>query len=105
MEAFFNEVSLAHAIMGDGYWDNRGKTVIICTESFPHDDVSRFILFLESKFGLKASRRKRVNNYRIRISAKENNIRRLRSLVLPYMHECMLYKLGLNLTINESIRH
>lgn len=50
LEAFFNEVSLAHAIMGDGYWLTKEKTVYLCTESFPHDDVMRFIKFLEDKF-------------------------------------------------------
>nr|QYC94356.1 hypothetical protein [Oedogonium sp. 244] len=103
LELFYNEVSLAHTIMGDGYWENSSKTVIICTESFPHDDVSRFIKFIEYKFGLKASRLKRVNNYRIRFSGKKENIQKLRSLVLPYMHESMLYKLGLKLTIYDSI--
>jgi hypothetical protein len=38
--------------MGDGYWLTSRKTVYLCTESFPHDDVMRFISFLEHKFGL-----------------------------------------------------
>lgn len=103
LEQFYNEVSLAHTIMGDGYWDNTAKTVIICTESFSHDDVSRFIQFVESKFGLKATRHKRVNNYRIRFSSKKKNIQRLRALVLPYMYESMLYKLGFKLTIYDNM--
>nr|QYC94316.1 hypothetical protein [Oedogonium sp. 1_circle_47180] len=103
LEQYYNEVSLAHTIMGDGYWDNAAKTVIICTESFPHDNVSRFIKFIETKFSLKASRQKRVNNYRIRFSGKKENLQKLRSLVLPYMHESMLYKLGFKLTIDDNI--
>lgn len=88
--------------MGDGYWDFIPYYgVLICTESFSHDDVSRFILFLESKFGLKATRRKRVNNYRIRF--RRTSIKRLRALVLPYMHESMLYKLGFKLTIYDNV--
>jgi|JI81BgreenRNA_FD_contig_51_3394358_length_1369_multi_2_in_0_out_0_1 hypothetical protein len=97
LECFFNEVSLAHTIMGDGYWHKSWKTVIICTESFSHADVSRFILFLESRFGLKAKLSKRVNNYRIAFHSEKTNISLLRKLVLPFMHECMLYKLGINI--------
>jgi hypothetical protein len=103
LEQFYNEVSLAHTIMGDGYWDNSAQTFFICTESYPHDDVSRFIHFLEYKLGLKTSRQKRVNNYRIRFSRKKENIQKLRALVLPYMHESMLYKLGLKLTIDDNM--
>jgi hypothetical protein len=32
----FNEASLSHWIMNDGYWDG---TVILCTESFSKEEV------------------------------------------------------------------
>jgi len=82
--------------MGDGYWQKSNKTVYLCTESFPYDDVMRFIKFIEHKFKLKATPSKRVNNYRIRFKGTSDNILRLRELVKPHMHDCMLYKLGLN---------
>nr|QYC94408.1 hypothetical protein [Oedogonium sp. 1_circle_61917] len=97
LEEFFSEVSLAHAIMGDGYWLTQGKTVYLCTESFSHDDVMRFIKFLEHKFKLKATPSKRVNNYRIRFKGTSENLLKLRKLVKPYMHPSMLYKLGINI--------
>ena len=45
----FSEVSLAHWIMNDGYWDG---TVILCTESLSKKEVQRLIKQLFVKYGL-----------------------------------------------------
>ncbi len=39
LNQFFTEVSLAHAIMGDGYWEHASKTVLICTDNFSLEEV------------------------------------------------------------------
>lgn len=88
---YFTEVSLAHIIMGDGYWENDSKTVLICTENYSLVEVQTFIAFLEARFGLKATTKKRKANYRIRFSSANNNLKTLKTLVIPYMHPSMLW--------------
>ena len=56
-----------------------------------------WLKFLEHQFQLKAAPSKRVDNYRIRFKGTSDNILRLRELVKPHMHDCMLYKLGINI--------
>ena len=98
LSLYFNEVSLAHWILGDGYYDNNSKTIIICSENFTYEDVLRLIKFLESKYELIATAQKRKLKegvgYRIRFSSKGDNLENLRNLIKPYMHPLMLYKLG-----------
>lgn len=54
---------------------------------------------MEREFGLIATKKNRKistgTGHRIRFSRDSSNIAKLRSLVLPYMHTCMLYKLGI----------
>ena len=83
LNQFFTEVSLAHAIMGDGYWERDGQTVFICTDNFSFDEIQIFILFLYSRFGLKATSKKRGACYRVRFSSANKNQSLLRSLVTP----------------------
>lgn len=94
LNKYFSDVSLAHAIMGDGYWENDSNTVFICTENFSTDEIDRFIVFLASKFGLLATTKLRNGKYRVRFSSAGDNLITLRKLVKPHMHELMLYKLG-----------
>ena len=94
-DKYFTEVSLAHSIMGDGYWDNTEGTVYICTENYKYEEVKFLINFFEKKFGLKAGLKKRNNGYRIRFSSKPENISKLIKLVKTHMHPLMLYKLDL----------
>jgi hypothetical protein len=85
LNLYFNEVSLAFWIMGDGYYDNNGKTIVICTESFTYDEVNRLIIMLNKKYGLISSptKRKLKNGlgYRIRFSSKLDNIEIIRELI------------------------
>jgi hypothetical protein len=92
-------VILAHWIMGDGYWLKSDKAIILCTECFTHKEVLRLIDLLESNLGVWATANRRVAtdgrvNYRIRLSGVPLNLRRVRNMVTPHMHKCMLYKLG-----------
>jgi len=98
LSLYFNEVSLAHWIMGDGYYDNTNKTIIICSECFTYEEIIRLIKLLETKYELVATPTKRKLKegvgYRIRFSGKVDNLDRLRKLIKPHMHPLMLYKLG-----------
>lgn len=89
----FTEVSLAHWIMGDGYWDNTSKTVFLCTESFTEQEIEFLIHLLKKNLNLIATKRIRTGQgWRIKFSSKGDN---LRSRVMPHMHPEMLYKLGI----------
>lgn len=93
----FNEASLAHWIMNDGYWDG---TVIICTESFSKREVLCLIEQLRLKYVLKRGTKKRYEiterqgNVRLRFSGTAENMEKLISLVKPHMHPKMTYKFG-----------
>jgi hypothetical protein len=96
LHLYFTKISLAFLLMGDGYWDNHHKTIYICTESFTPNEIDYLISILDHNFGLIATKSKRNSSYRIRFSSKKANLQLLRSLVLPYFHPIMIYKLGLS---------
>lgn len=85
-------LALAHWIMQDG---SRGtsKGLYLCTDSFFHDDVIRLSEYLMNRYEIKCSIHKSGGNFRIYILAK--SVERVKTLVLPYMHESMLYKIGI----------
>jgi hypothetical protein len=91
----FTGICLAFFIIGDGYWDTSEKTIFLCTENFTEKEVITIISILSEKLGLLATKLKRVSNYRIRFSGKQENLSVLRKLVSPYFHSSMLYKLGI----------
>lgn len=68
-------LGLAHWIMGDGYWDNTSKTIVICTDNFTLSEVELLITVLKSKFNLTATVQRRTKSnkeicWRIRFSGK-----------------------------------
>jgi hypothetical protein len=85
-------LALAHLIMQDG---SRGtcRGLYICTDSFIFTDVQRLAGYLTESYNIKCSIHKSNGRYRIYILAK--SVQTVRDLVLPYMHETMLYKLGI----------
>jgi len=91
---YFTEVSLAFMIMGDGYWDNSSKTVVICTECFTLSEIHILLYILRTKFGLVVTTIKRDSGFRLRFSSRGLNLKLLRSLVSSHFHPSMLYKLG-----------
>lgn len=109
LEKVFTPLCLAHMIMGDGYWDNSNRTVMICTECFSYEEVCLLIKLLHKNLGLKATLKKRVNNgvlvgHRIRFSSSEKNLEQLRFLVKDFMHTSMLYKLNLSIPLQIQKR-
>lgn len=92
----FTEVSLAYMLMGDGFWDNNQKTIVICSECFTLNEIHILLFILRHKFNLIVSFNKRYDiGFRIRFSSKSNNIQLIRNLTSKYFHPIMLYKLGL----------
>ena len=94
IEEIITPLSIAHWIMGDGYFYN---SVILCTDNFSKNEVNTLINVLNHKFSLKATIRKRSNNnvtmWRIYIS--KTSLERLKEMVIPFFIPEMLYKLGI----------
>lgn len=83
--------------MDDGYFDSYGRsqTVLLCTECFTLAEcyaLQKVLLDIGINSTLKL-RNKEKNSYRIRISKLSMPL--LISLVLPFMHPEMIYKIGL----------
>jgi len=86
-------IGLAFWLMDDGYWNQVGRYVVLCTESFTPAEVRLLINALNSKWDLKCYENKRGDSYRIVIPAY--SIPLLRTLVEPHMVPAMRYKIGL----------
>jgi len=87
-------VALAHLIMGDGSVQRHG--LIICTNSYTVQDVVRLINVLIVRYKLDSTiREKKLNNKKIEylIYISQRSMPLLRTIVKPYMHSLMLYKL------------
>lgn len=69
------------------------KGLYLCTDSFLLADVKRLAQYLSDTYGIQCSIHKAGKNYRIYILVK--SVKTVKDLVLPYMHETMLYKLGI----------
>jgi len=78
--------------MGDGSRGN-GTGLLLCTDSFSIQDNVRLINVLIIKYRLDCRIRKHGEYPRIYI--RQRSIPLLRSIVLPYIHNSMLYKLQL----------
>lgn len=90
-------ISLAHWIMGDGYWSK--NTLYLCTDSFTYDEVLLLVDSVSTVFNISAGPLRRIKGnkevcWRIRVSSRRENILRLRLLVSPFMISSMKYKIG-----------
>lgn len=85
--------ALAHWIMGVGTKSNNGLT--LQTQSFTIQECVFIISILIHKFNLKCSIHLQRNQPTIYISRK--SMKKLRPLILPYMCDSMVYKLGLKI--------
>jgi hypothetical protein len=81
-----------HWIMGDGYKDRNG--LVLCANSFTIKDTVRLINVLIIRYNLDCTFRF-IHKREPLIYIRTKSIPLLRSIVLPYMHESMLYKLNL----------
>lgn len=76
IENLITNISLAHWIMGDGYYHQ--KTIFLCSDNFTKEENLKLISIFNNKFGIKSTLYKRNNYnkdnlnivYRIRISIR-----------------------------------
>jgi hypothetical protein len=83
-------VALAHLILGDGTNDH-GYGIILCTDSYTLKDVVRLLNVLIIRYRLDCILRKH-GEYNL-IYIRRRSIPLLRTIVTPYFHSSMLYKL------------
>lgn len=90
--SLLSPIALAHWIMQEG---SRGtsKGLYICTDSYTQTDVKRLVDYISKRYKISCSIHKSHGKYRIYILAKSVPI--LRDIIIPYMHQSMLYKLGI----------
>ncbi len=84
-------VSLAYWAMDDGTAENKGFKY--CTDSFLKEDVILLIEALKDKFSLDCTIREHSPN-QYRIYVRVSSMDKFCSLVRPYFHSSMMYKLG-----------
>jgi hypothetical protein len=77
--------------MGDG--TKHGNGLVICTDSFTICEVVTLINVLTIRYNLDCSVFNKGGNYRIYI--RSGSIPLLRTIIVPYFHSSMLYKIGL----------
>lgn len=82
---------MAHWIQGDGVARSHG--LIICTDSYKVENVAKLINVLKIRYNIDCILRFHSPT-QPRITIKAKSIKILRVLVMPYMHDSMLYKLG-----------
>jgi hypothetical protein len=83
---------LAHLIMGNGNLKSPDNIIRIYTNSFSKKKVEKLAEVITKKLGIITNIiYDRNNQYILTISKNQLNI--VRSLLLPYMHVSMLYKL------------
>lgn len=88
-------LALAHLIMQDGSKSTSGG-LYICTDGFTPEDTKRLAAHLSSTFGLNITTPKAPGKTgSLRIYVKKSSISILQRTVVPYMHDSMLYKIGL----------
>lgn len=88
-------IALAHWIQNDGTWQTSGLG--LCTHSFTIVDVVLLINVLIVRYGVDCTLQMQNNQPRIYIRAR--SIPLLRSVVMPYMTESMLYKPAITLEL------
>lgn len=83
-------VSLAYWAMDNGY--KKDKNFILCTHSYTLSEVELLIKILKENFSLNCTYHVR-NNCQYGIYIKIDSMDKFRSLVTPYFHPSMMYKL------------
>ena len=104
IEKYFTALSLAVLIMDDGGWVKTSKSLRISVNAFTLVEVELLVHLLKEKFGLDCTIQKRSKpkgdlNYvykeKYNIYFLVKSVPLLQTLVKPYMHPSMYYKIGL----------
>ncbi|KAF9818418.1 hypothetical protein IEO21_02767 [Rhodonia placenta] len=94
---YLTPLALAVWIMDDGGWTNSG--VRIATNSFELTEVKLLNEAIKSRYNLDTTIQKIYIKDKYSIYIKKQSITALISIIGPFMHPSMLYKLGINNTI------
>lgn len=95
-------ISIAHWLMGDGYYNTKEECIYFCTDNFTKDEVLLLIDILDKKFKIKSNISNRnyldkdnnqINHFRIRLP-KDSTLKLIK-LVKRYIIPIMKYKLGI----------
>ena len=87
-------VALAHVIKGDGIASRHG--IVLCTNYFSVKDVVRLMNVLMIRYRLECTihlKRGQSKKVEYLIYIREGSMALLRSIVIPYLHSSMYYKL------------
>lgn len=87
-------IALAHFIMGDGQTSHHG--LVLCTNSFSILGVVKLMNVLLIRYGLQCNIREFRSNKKLEymIYIRHGSMPLLRTIVKPFMHYSMLYKLN-----------
>ena len=100
IENYITPLTLAIWISDDGTFipstGGRGGVRIACN-SFTLIEVEYLVTILRNKFDLDCTIQRTYLKNKYSIYIKKNSIIKLESLILPYLHVSMYYKLGLPL--------
>jgi len=95
IEDHMTPVVLAHLIMGDGNLKPKDNIIRIYTNSFSKKDVELLSTSINNKLGIITKVTYDRNNQYI-LTISKNQLEAVKTMILPYMHKSMLYKLDLN---------
>lgn len=87
---YFDDIVLAHWIMGDGARRNNGG-IILCTDSFSIKEVIILMNILNIKLNIKSSIH--MDNKKPRIYINKNNLRLIKHKLIPHFSNHFLYKI------------
>jgi hypothetical protein len=103
LKQYFNGISLAHLIMGDGNYLRERNIIRIYTNNYTQNDVILLSNLIKENLSINSRVIHDRNNQYI-IVIEKDNIELTRKTVLPYMHPSMLYKLGIQKDLIPSYK-
>jgi hypothetical protein len=86
-------IGLAYWIADDGFFNKKGKTVVLSTDSYTLDEVNLLLQVLTDKFGLICYKSKHGKGHVIYISSR--SLSDLQSLIGHFIPDVMKYKINL----------
>lgn len=95
LENYLTPLALAVWIMDDGGWANPG--VRISTYNFSLDETKFLVSLLKKLYDLDCTVQILKNGVQSSIYIKKESVPKLIKIVLPYMHDSMYHKLGINI--------
>jgi hypothetical protein len=88
-----NPRSLMFWICDDGSYDNKQGYIVLCTNDYSLEEHKLMKVFFKEKFGLEPTIGFRDHKYYF-LRFKQEDSRKLISIIKPFIHESMTYKIG-----------